>query len=172
LEGHHTHYTYHGSATGSDCDSARIDTYQGLCFEGIEYKVGESRNREEAFLRDLPYHIRSLEQCRNAIVKRAPVCKAIWDVRKYQLPSRTIIHRTTLISLQGRYGPYNKYKDAEDQFHAARTMLSYFHYVCQGSVPLSISEKHLIGELEPDQVDYVIQLRNKLRKKGMFFISL
>jgi len=77
----------------------------------------------------------------------------------------------TLTSLQGRYGPYNKYKDAEDQFHAARTMLSYFHYICQGSIPLSISKKHLIGELEPDQVDYVIQLRVKVGQSGMFFNS-
>jgi hypothetical protein len=29
-----------------------------------------------------------------------------------------------------------------------------------------------MGELEPDQADYVIQLREKLSQKGMFFSSL
>lgn len=46
-------------------------------------------------------------------------------------------------------------------------MLSYYHNVCQGSRPLSVSRKELMAELEIYEVDYVLQLRDKVVQKGM-----
>ncbi|KAJ4367027.1 hypothetical protein N0V83_007557 [Neocucurbitaria cava] len=59
----------------------------------------------------------------------------------------------------GRFGPRGKYMDAEAQFHAARTMLGHFHYICRANSLLTTSPEFLkelgIGDTEKKYLEFV-----------------
>jgi hypothetical protein len=59
----------------------------------------------------------------------------------------------------GRFGPRGKYMDVEAHFHAARTMLGHFHYICRASCLLTNSHTLLgnlgIADKERKYLDYV-----------------
>jgi hypothetical protein len=68
---------------------------------------------------------------------------------------------------KGRFGPRGKYMDAEAQFHAARTMLGHFHYICRGSSLLRLSDTQIreLGVTVKEK-QYLDFLKNQIKQQG------
>ncbi|CAO2655441.1 Nn.00g105050.m01.CDS01 [Neocucurbitaria sp. VM-36] len=73
----------------------------------------------------------------------------------------------------GRFGPRGKYMDAEAQFHAARTMLGHFHYICRANSLLTTSPK-LLGEfgVSDKEREYLEFVRKQTESQKPYFNKL
>jgi hypothetical protein len=68
--------------------------------------------------------------------------------------------------MSGRYGPYGKYKDAEDQFHTARSLLAFFHFNYRGAFIFTHpSIPHVIAR-DAAQSEIVIWLREQIAERS------
>ncbi|SLM34575.1 hypothetical protein LPUS_03411 [Lasallia pustulata] len=78
--------------------------------------------------------------------------------------------------MSGRYGPYGKYIEAENQFHTARTILAHFHHVCRGSIPLTLdwnstnSLQHT--KLDKEQIEYLVRLKEHISENEGMMLAL
>ncbi|KAF2761733.1 hypothetical protein EJ05DRAFT_183377 [Pseudovirgaria hyperparasitica] len=74
----------------------------------------------------------------------------------------------------GRYGPFGKYRDAQEQFHAARTMLGHFHYICRANDIFDMTPDYLSKHLALTtmEVQYLAWLKTyvKTEKVNMALI--
>ena len=68
---------------------------------------------------------------------------------------------------QGRFGPRGKYYQAESQFHAARTMLGHYHYICRGTSLLNAPEKSLVEfGLTDEEKAYIACAKKQTKSQG------
>ncbi|KAL2869465.1 uncharacterized protein BJX67DRAFT_379019 [Aspergillus lucknowensis] len=70
----------------------------------------------------------------------------------------------TRYGMSGRYGPRGKYRDAEAQFHTARTLLANFHYNYRGALAFSLKIPESIAADER-QAQVLNQLREQIPRR-------
>jgi hypothetical protein len=69
--------------------------------------------------------------------------------------------------LSGRFGPLGKYKFIEGHFHAARTLLGYFHHICRGNLLVNLPTGNLaILRITENELKYLQYIKKQAKLQG------